>query len=146
MGKPKQRVQFSSHSSLILYNDTHQQDYYDEEQVSTSCYTREEEKLFKQLAKCEIELLRCTAKASGVSTMNNLHEQLQISPVGLERSLICDECTLRRANSRRQVSRAVFCEQLSQICCRHVADMSATRAYVANFSPTLHVYPTRRGP
>ena len=113
-GKPKRQVHFSSHSSLILYNDTHQQDYYDEEQVSTSWYTREEETLFKQLAKCEIQLLRRTAAASGVSTMNNLHEQLQISPVGLERSLISDEYTLRRANSRRQVSRAVFREQARQ--------------------------------
>ena len=113
-GKPKRRVQFSSHSSLILYNDTHQQDYYDEEQVSPSWYTREEETLFKQLAKCEIELLRRTAAASGVSTMNNLHEQLQISPVGLERSLISDKYTLRRANSRRVVSRAVFREQARQ--------------------------------
>ena len=114
-GKPKRRVQFSSHSSLILYNDTHQQDYdNDKEQVSTSWYTREEEKLFKQLAKCEIELLRRTAATSGVSTMNNLHEQLQISPVGLERSLISDEYTLRRANSRRVVSRAVFREQARQ--------------------------------
>ena len=40
-GKPKRQVQFSSHSSLIRYNDTRQQDCYDEEQVSTSWYTRE---------------------------------------------------------------------------------------------------------
>jgi hypothetical protein len=116
-GKPKRQVHFSLHSSLILYNDNHQQDYYDEEQVSTSWYTREEETLFKQLAKCEIQLLRRTAAASGVSTMNNLHEQLQISPVGLERSLISDEYTLRRANSCRQVSRAVYATPLKSRFC-----------------------------
>jgi hypothetical protein len=115
LAKPKRKkVQFSSHSSLMLYNGTHQQDYDDEdyEQVS-SWYTRDEETQFKQLAKCEIQLLRrTTTAAGGVSIMNN--NNYELSPVGLERSLISDEYTLRRANSRRQVSRAVFREQARQ--------------------------------
>ncbi len=110
---PPRRVRFSSNSSLILYPDCHEQDYDDEHFFSW--YTREEERQFKQAARCEIELLRCSATASGVSTLNNYlgldSSNDEISPVGLERSLISDEYTLRRANSRRQVSRAVFREQ-----------------------------------
>ena len=34
---------------------------------------------------------------------------------------------------------------LSPLCRRHVGAMSATCAYFANFSPTLHVDPTQRG-
>ena len=115
-GKPQpRRVRFSSNSSLILYHyhDRHEQDYDDEHY--SSWHTREEERRFKQAARCQIELLRRSATASGVSTMNNYFgldsSNDEMSPVGLERSLISDEYTLRRANSRRQVSRAVFREQ-----------------------------------
>ena len=134
LAKPKRKkVQFSSHSSLMLYNGTHQQDYDDEdyEQVS-SWYTRDEETQFKQLAKCEIQLLRrTTTAAGGVSIMNN--NNYELSPVGLERSLISDEYTLRRANSRRLVSRAVFREQARQYqrlsCRQQYPDMTEVIAW-----------------
>jgi hypothetical protein len=129
LAKPKRKVQFSSHSSLMLYNGTHQQDYDDEDEQVSSWYTRDEEKQFKQLAKCEIQLLRRTT-AAGVSNMNNNYE---LSPVGLERSLISDEYTLRRANSRRLVSRAVFREQARQYqrlsCRQQYPDMTEVIAW-----------------
>ena len=43
-----------------------------------------------------------------------MNSKCEMSPVGLERSLISDKYTLRRANSHRQVSRSVFREQARQ--------------------------------
>jgi hypothetical protein len=48
LDKPKRQVQFSSHSSLILYNGTHHQDYDNDEEQVSSWYTREEETQFRQ--------------------------------------------------------------------------------------------------
>ena len=98
-----QQVRFGSNSTQTIYNACQDEDGNEGDAASSLWYTREEEVLFKQSARRDIQRILQTEKDHNVDEV--------LCPVGLEQSLISREHSRKRIMMRSLVQSAVFWEQ-----------------------------------